>query len=67
MNIPTRARAAVLLVAVVLPVVAGLAGPASAHLIGALPTARIVALWPVFMVVAGIGGLVVLRTRRRAA
>ncbi|WP_030452808.1 hypothetical protein [Herbidospora cretacea] len=41
MNIPTRARAAVLLVVVVLPVVAGLAGPANAHPFGAPPTARI--------------------------
>ncbi|GAB1818199.1 hypothetical protein [Herbidospora sp. RD11066] len=41
MNIPTRAVAAVLLVAAGLPVMAGLAVPASAHPFGAPPTARI--------------------------
>ncbi|WP_157519875.1 hypothetical protein [Herbidospora daliensis] len=41
MTIPTRAPMAVLLVAAVLTVWAGLAGPASAHPFGAPPTARI--------------------------
>ncbi|TKK87829.1 hypothetical protein FDA94_16820 [Herbidospora galbida] len=41
MNIPSRAPVVVLLFAAVLPVLAALAGPASAHPFGAPPTARI--------------------------